>query len=112
MKEVVEMSDHQLTSRQQRLLKTQLVIQGSALVVLVTLLFKMISSNFRFLTGRNLMVMLVVILVQWGSSAVLAKVQKQTGQFQYSEKHWLSRLSTSFELALFLVLGIYFLLQV
>lgn len=106
------MSDHQLTSRQQRLLKMQLVIQGSALVVLVMLLFKMISSNFRFLTGRNLMVMLVIILVQWGSSAVLAKRQKQAGQFHHSEKRWLSRLSTSFELALFLVLGAYFLWQV
>lgn len=106
------MADNQLTPRQQRLLKAQLVIQGSALVVLVTLLFKMISSNFRFLTGKNLMIMLAVILIQWGLSAVLAKIQKQAGQFQHSEKHWLSQLSTSFEFALFLVLGVYFLLQV
>lgn len=110
MKEVTEMTDHHFTPQQRRLFGTQLVVQGSAIVALVVLLIKIVNSNFQLLTGRLLLAMLAIIIVQWGLSAVISSFQKRLGE-PIGTKLRLSRLSASFELALFLVLGIYFLFQ-
>lgn len=111
MKEVTEMTDHHFTPQQRRLFGTQLVVQGSAIVALVVLLIKIVDSNFQLLTGRLLLAMLAIIIVQWGLSAVISSFQKRLGEPTGTNKLRLSRLSASFELALFLVLGIYFLFQ-
>lgn len=110
MKEVTEMTDHHFTPQQRRLFGTQFVVQGSAIVALVVLLIKIVNSNFQLLTGRLLLAMLAIIVVQSGLSAVISSFQKRLGE-PTGIKLRLSRLSASFELALFLVLGIYFLFQ-
>ncbi|MFC6255421.1 hypothetical protein ACFP1H_12585 [Secundilactobacillus hailunensis] len=106
------MSGNQFTPRQRHLFSTQLVVQGSALVALVTLLFKMVDSHFQFLTGSVLIAMLVIILMQWGLGAVIASAQKRAGKITKVSRNWLPKLAMSFEAALFLILGIYFLSQV
>lgn len=56
--------------------------------------------------------MFVIILVQWGLGAVIVSAQKRAGRITKVSRNWLPKLAMSFEAALFLILGIYFLSQV
>lgn len=103
--------NNQLTPKQRRLFGAQLVVQGSAVVALIVLLFKIVYSHFQFLSGRVLIAMGIIMLVQWGIGAILFRAGNSHQPKRSFKPNWMSGLAISFEVVLLLVLGIYFLSQ-
>ncbi|MTV81123.1 hypothetical protein [Secundilactobacillus folii] len=105
------MSEKQLTAGQQRLFRAQLVVQGSATVALIGLLIKIIGSHLTFLSMHVLIALAVIILLQWLLGSLMSAAIKRVGPVPRVKRPGMAKLAGAFELALFLVLGIFFLVQ-